>query len=50
MMTTALIVTGAGLVLAAGTAVGLVTLLAQATAHGLADRARLKALRLAVSR
>lgn len=50
MITTAFMITGAGLVLAAGTAVGLVTLLAQATAHGLADRARLKALRVAATR
>ena len=44
MIATALMITGAGLVLAAGTAMGLVTLIAQATAHGLADRARAKAL------
>jgi hypothetical protein len=46
MMTTALMITGAGLVLASGTAVGLVMLLSEATAHALADRARLKALRV----
>lgn len=50
MMTTLFMLTGAGLVLAAGTAVGLVTLLAEATAHGLADRARLKALRNGTNR
>lgn len=46
MITTAFMITGAGLVLASGTAVGLVLLLTQATAHALADRARLKALRV----
>lgn len=45
MAATIFMAAGAGFVLATGTAVGLATLLSQAAAHALADRARLKALR-----